>query len=83
MTDAKGYKHHDLRTIASATANSLLKNVADQIESLLQRSAALRYPNHCCYPAIPHDKYDKSKAEVALRIAEEIFNEVNTIVSED
>ena len=70
MTDAKYYKHHDRRTIASTTANSLLKKLADQIESLLQRSAALRYPDQWFYPAILLDKFDISKPEVALRIAE-------------
>ena len=81
MKDAKDYRHHFLRTIASATENKLLADLADEIESLLTGSAALRYPNRWCYPDIPHDKYDKSKAEQALQIAEQISREVDRIVN--
>ena len=81
VKDAQVYNHHFLRIIASATGNTQLQTWADQIESILTGSAALRYPNRWCYPDIPHDKYDKSKAEQALQIAEQISQEVDRIVN--
>lgn len=83
MKDAKDYNHHYLRSIANATENNRFESLADQIESLLTGSAALRYPNRWCYPAIPHDKYDKNKAEEAIRIADEISLEVERIVNNE
>ena len=83
MKDAKEYRHHDLRVIASATENALLNSLAGQIESLLRGSAALRYPNQWPYPSIPHYNYDVNKADEALRIAEKIFEEVSRIVRKD
>ena len=80
MRDATEYNHHFLRTIASATDNTTLIDLAGQIESLLQGSAALRYPNRWRYPCIPHDKYHAATAEEALRITEKIFKEVEKIV---
>jgi len=80
IRDATEYNHHFLETIASATENTTLTYLAGQIESLLQSSAALRYPNRWRYPCIPHDKYDAATAEEALRITEKIFKEVEKIV---
>ena len=79
MKDAKDYNNHVLRRIASATENTRLENLADQIESLLTGSAALRYPNRWCYPDIPHDMYDENKAEEAIRIADNISQEARKI----
>ena len=81
MKDSKHYNHHFLRAIASATENSTLEDLAGQIESLLRGSAALRYPNRWCYPSIPHDNYDQSKADKALKIAKKTFEEVDRIVN--
>ena len=81
MIDTKDYHHHKLQLIASATKNTLLESLANQIESLLTGSAALRYPNRWCYPDIPHDMYGENKAEEAIRIAEKISMEVGRIVN--
>ena len=80
MKDSTHYNHDFLRTIASATENTTLEDLADEIESLLYSSAALRYPNCWCYPSIPHDNYDKNKADEALKLAKKIFEEVDRIV---
>ena len=80
MKDSRHYNHHDLRFIASRTENVTLIHLADQIESLLVGSAALRYPNRWCYPCIPHDKYDVLKSKEALKIVKEIFKEVDKII---
>ena len=81
MKDSKHYNHHFLGTIAFATENSTLQDLAGQIESLLRGSAALRYPNRWCYPSIPHDKYDATTAEKALKVVKEIFTEVDKVVN--
>jgi len=80
MKDSRHYNHHDLRFIASRTENVTLIHLADQIESLLVGSAALRYPNRWCYPCIPHDKYDVLTSKKALKIVKEIFKEVDKII---
>ena len=81
MKDSERANHHHLGQIAKATENSLLPRLAIELESLLVGSAALRYPDRWCYPGIPHDKYDKEKAQMALKITQQIMVEVESIVN--
>ena len=82
MKDFSKIDHHFLGTIASKTENQLLENLANQIDSLLVGSSAMRYPDRWRFPSIPHYQYDKEKAAEALRIAEKIVMEVDNIVNQ-
>ena len=83
MKDYSRISHHFLNQIASTTNNSRLVRLARQLESLLKSSSALRYPDRWLFPGIPHEKYDENMANEAIRIAQEIVNEVENIIETD
>ena len=66
---------HNLPDIASSLGDSVLTSLASKLESL-GSSACMRYPDHYCYPNIPHDNYTENMATQALEYAKKILKQV-------
>ena len=67
---------HDLRVICCGLDDSVLLQLATQLEGLVGGSTRMRYPDNLCFPRIPNEVYDAQMAEEALRLAKEIVERV-------
>ena len=67
---------HNLPRNCYGFDDSVLSELAVQLECLVINSAHMRYPDRMSYPKIPHDVYTAAQAEGAFRIATKILERV-------
>ena len=67
---------HNLTKNASCLGDAELTNVANDLESCVEDSTRMRYPDRLNYPEIPNDVYTAALANEALRLATKILDRV-------
>lgn len=67
---------HNLSKNASYLGDPELTNVANDLESCVEDSTRMRYPDRINYPEIPNDVYTAALANEALRLATKILDRV-------
>ena len=67
---------HNLTKNASCLGDPELTNVANDLESYVEDSTRMRYPDRINYPEIPNDVYTAALANEALRLATKILDRV-------
>ena len=67
---------HNLTKNASCLGDTELTNVANDLESCVEDSTRMRYPDRLNYPEIPNDVYTDALANEALRLATNILDRV-------
>ena len=76
--DAEKSNVHNLLFICYGLDDSVLLQLASQLESLVGSSTRMRYPDNLCFPRIPNEVYDAQMAEKALCLAKKIVERVKS-----
>jgi len=70
---------HDLSVIA-ISLDSQLQDWAEELQRTLGRAEAMRYPDCWSSSSIPHNNYDRTKAQKAKELARKIVGHVKNLI---